>query len=108
MAKKLRLPKSGDDDEEKFYVRNMLEFGEDGLMISLFGIETIEKDMRFVENPNAHWEYGITINKGMEPSVRYPKTDISVWQYTQEKRDRDWELLMMQLVDSGFKVIQVN
>ena len=44
----------------------------------------------------------------MEPSVRYPKTDISVWQYTQEKRDRDWELLMMQLVDSGFKVIQVN
>ena len=62
MAKKLRLPKNGDDDEEKFYVRHMLEFGEDGLMISLFGIETIEKDMRFVENPNAHWEYGITIN----------------------------------------------
>lgn len=108
MAKKIKLSTT-DSDEEKRYIRHVLKFGQDGIVISLFAIESIEKVSRFVEHPDAHWEWGIVINRGMEPSERFPKTNIEVcWSRSENQRDNEFDILMLQLEDAGYKVININ
>ena len=97
-----------DEDEEKQrYIRSMINFDDVGISMSLFGIESIEKDIQFVEKPKAHWEYGITINKGMTSSMRFPKVDVSVWFLTEKMRDDRWTSMLERLKKEGFNVIEV-
>lgn len=95
-----------DDDEEKPW-RLMLRLDDFDATISLFGIECIEKKMRFVEKPKARWQYGIAINGGIEPSQRYPKTDLYAWYEKEELRDKRYEYLLERLSEKGIKIIEL-
>lgn len=98
----------GEEDDEKVRcIRSIVFFEDFGLSMSLFGIETIETDMQFVEKPKARWQYGITINKCMEPSIRFPRTNISVWFEREEVRDERFSKVMEILEENGFNVIKM-
>ena len=100
-----------DDEKEERYIKSMISFPEEGINISLFGIETIEKDFRIKESnyggENVTVQYGIVINKGMEPSMRYPRVNIDVWFDSEEVRDQRYDNMMAKLKQAGFKFIDV-
>lgn len=100
--------KSNDDDsEEKQVIKTVIHFENFGLVISIWDLATITKDMRFVEKPKAHWQYGITINKDMEVSMRYPVVDKSLWFEDEYTRDKCYDNIMKKLDELGFKVISL-
>lgn len=94
-------------EEQKRLKKTVIHFSDDGIVISAYDLHTIEKDMRFVEKPTAHWEFGITINKGLEPGQFVRKTDVSLWYSTEEVRDEKWEKLMTILESEGLSVINI-
>jgi hypothetical protein len=105
---------NNDDDgieKEERYIKSMISFPQEGINISLFGIETIEKDFRIKESnyggENVNVQYGIVINKGMEPSIRYPRVNVDVWFDSEEVRDQRYENMLTKLKQAGFKFISV-
>lgn len=100
-----------DTEKEERYIKSMISFPQEGINISLFGIETIEKDFRIKESNYGSElvivQYGIIINKGMEPSMRYPRVNIDVWFDSEEVRDQRYDNMMMKLKQAGFKFIEV-
>ena len=96
-----------DDDKEKNIVKTVIHFEDFGLIISIWDLATITKDMRFVEKPKAHWQYGITINKDMEVSMRYPVVDKSLWFEDEYTRDMRYDKIVKTLDELGFKVISI-
>lgn len=96
-----------EEDEEARPLKTMLRLDDFDTTISLYGIECIEKKMRFVEKPSAHFQYGIIINGGMEPSMRYPKTNIEAWYERMEKRDERYDYLLEILTKYRIKVLQL-
>lgn len=97
-----------EDDEQKRLKKTMINFQEEGVIISSWDLHTIEKDMRFVEKPKAHWEFGITINKGLTPNQYITKTDLSMWYNTEEVRDNKWDKLIELLKIEGLNVIEIQ
>lgn len=96
-----------DDDEKKRLSKTMINFKEEGIMISSWDLHTIEKDIRFVEKPKAHWEYGIAINKGLNPSQFINKTDIFFWYQKEDVRDEKFEKILEILKIEGLNVIEI-
>lgn len=100
-----------DTEKEERYIKSMISFPQEGINISLFGIETIEKDFRIKESNYGSElvivQYGIVINKGMEPSMRYPRVNIDVWFDSEEVRDQRYDNMMTKLKQAGFKFIEV-
>ena len=96
-----------DDDKEAKYIKTMVVFKGLGLTMGLFSIESIETGMQFVEKPKAHWEYGIMINHAMEPSIRFPKTNVSVWFENEEVRDKRYADMLETLESFGFNMLEV-
>lgn len=95
------------DDEHKRLKKTVINFSEEGIVISAYDLHTIEKDTRFVEKPKAHWEWGITINKGLEAGQFVKKADISMWYESVEIRDKKYDRLMKILESEGLSVIEV-
>lgn len=95
------------EDERKRLKKTVINFSEEGIVISAYDLHTIEKDMRFVEHPKAHFEFGIIINKGLEPGQFVKKADIAMWYMTEEVRDEKYERLLQLLESEGLSVIQV-
>lgn len=109
-GKKHNLAQGNDSsggDEEEVVIKQMVRLKDFDITISLWGIECIEKIRRFVPNPTPRWQYGIVINGGMEPSQRYPKTDIEAWYENEAYRDERYEYLLCRLEDLRFKVIEI-
>lgn len=98
---------TSEEDEPKRLKKTMIYFKEEGISISAYDLNTIETDMRFVEKPKAHWEFGITINKGLSPGQFINKTDLSMWYMTEEVRDQKMERLMELLKIEGLNVIEI-
>lgn len=98
---------SSEDDEKKRLSKSMIIFKEEGLMISSWDLHTMEKDMRFVEKPKAHWEYGIAINKGLNSGQFINKTDIFFWYQKEEVRDKKFEKILEILKVEGLNVIEI-
>lgn len=100
-----------DIEKEERYIKSMISFPQEGINISLFGIETIEKDFRIKESnyggENVTVQYGIVINKDMEPSMRYPRVNVDVWFDSEEVRDQRYENMLTKLKQAGFKFIDV-
>ena len=100
-----------ESDKEERYIKSMISFPQEGINISLFGIETIEKDFRIKESnyggENVTVQYGIVINKDMEPSMRYPRVNVDVWFDSEEVRDQRYENMLTKLKKEGFKFIDV-
>lgn len=95
------------DDEKARLSKTMIMFKEEGVMISSWDLHTMEKDTRFVEKPKAHWEYGIAINKGLNPSQFINKTDIFFWYQKEEVRDEKFEKILEILKIEGLNVIEI-
>lgn len=95
------------DDEQKRLKKTVINFSEEGIVISAYDLHTIEKDTRFVEKPKAHWEWGITINKGLEAGQFVKKADISMWYESLEIRDKKYDRLMKILESEGLSVIEI-
>lgn len=100
---------SSKEEEEKKTLRLMLNIPECDFSISLFGIETIEKSFKIIDSnwggDNVKAQYGIVINKDMEPSIRYPRTNIEFWWDKEEIRDQRYKKIMSQLEKAGYKFV---
>lgn len=98
-----------ENEEDEVVIRTMLHIPELGFTISLFGIETIDKTFRVYESINGTGDvkpqYGIVINRDMEKSMRYPRTNVEFWFDTEEIRDKRYNKLIKRLEDAGFKFI---
>lgn len=109
--KDINVDKDSDDDDDKKggpkFVRPMIYFIDIGLTLSLFEIESVEKTMLFLEKPKPRWNYGITINKDIEPSIRVPKTNIEIWYEKEEQRDKRYQDLLNALIENGVKLINI-
>lgn len=101
--------KNGIGDGGETIVRTMLHIPELGFSISLFGIETIDKSFRVYESTNSTGEvkpqYGIILNKDMEKSMRYPRTNIEFWFDSEEVRDKRYNKIIKRLKDAGYKFV---
>ena len=97
---------NGEEDKKRLS-KTVLHFKEFGVTISAYDFHTMEYDMRFVEKPKAHWEFGITINKDLTPGQFITKTNISFWFMTEEARDEKMEKLLEVLKENGLNVIEV-
>lgn len=99
----------GEDEEEHKAIRLMLHIPEVGFSISLFGIETIDKSFRVYESTNGTGEvkpqWGIIINKDMEPTLRYPRTNVDFWYDTEEVRDKRYNEIIEGLTQAGYKFL---
>ena len=95
------------DEEEDMLIKRMIYLTQFDMTINIYGIETIVKDRRFVEKPSAHFEHGIVINKGMEPSMRFPNVDIEAWFLDEEYRDTQYQSLLEKLEENGFNILSV-
>lgn len=94
---------SDDDDEKK--IRTMIRLEDFDATLSIWAIESIEKKSRFMETPRPRWQFGIVINAGIEPSMRFPKVDIGAWYEKEEVRDQRYDELLARLETYGFKIL---
>lgn len=98
------------DDEDLDIVRTMLHIPELGFSISLFGIETIDKSFRVYESINGTGDvkpqYGIILNKDMEKSMRYPRTNIEFWFDDEKVRDKRYSKIISRLKDAGYRFME--
>ena len=99
--------KTDDDEEGDKALRLMIRLDDFNATISAFGIECIEKVSRFKDTPRPRWQYGISINGGVEPSVRYPKTDLYAWYEKESYRDKRYNELLASLNEYGVKVTTI-
>lgn len=101
--------RNGTGDDGETIVRTMLHIPEIGFSISLFGIETIDKSFRVYESMNGTGEvkpqYGIILNKDMDKSMRYPRTNIEFWFDSEEVRDKRYNKIVKRLKDAGYKFV---
>ena len=99
-----------ENDEDLDIVRTMLHIPELGFSISLFGIETIDKSFRVYESINGTGDvkpqYGIILNKDMEKSMRYPRTNIEFWFDDEKVRDKHYSKIISRLQDVGYRFIE--
>lgn len=99
-----------DYSENEGYVKSMIELPE-GIIISTYGIETIEKTFKIKEsnygNDGVIPQYGITINKDMEPSIRYPRVNVQIWFNSEEIRDQRFTNIVTTLKNAGYKFNKV-
>lgn len=98
------------DDEDLDIVRTMLHIPELGFSISLFGIETIDKSFRVYESINGTGDikpqYGIILNKDMEKSMRYPRTNIEFWFDDEKVRDKRYSKIISRLKEAGYRFME--
>ena len=98
------------NDEDVDIVRTMLHIPELGFSISLFGIETIDKSFRVYESINGTGDvkpqYGIILNKDMEKSTRYPRTNIEFWFDDEKVRDKRYDKIISRLKDAGYRFME--
>ena len=104
MVKKRRRTKGESDDDEK-KIRTMIRLEDFDATLSIWAIESIEKKSRFMETPRPRWQFGIVINAGIEPSMRFPKVDIGAWYEKEEVRDQRYDELLARLETYGFKIL---
>lgn len=101
----------GDEQVEGCVIRNMLYIPELGFSINLSGIETIDKIFRVFESVNGTGEvkpqFGIVLNKDMEKSMRYPRTNVEFWFNDEEVRDNRYKRIIQRLSSAGYKFWEI-
>ena len=99
------------DEEKPQYIKTVIHLSDVGVVLSLHDINSIEKTFKIQPSdfyPDRVTQlYGIIINRGMEPSMRFPKTDIELWFEKEEVRDQRYEKMMKALKEAGFKFIEI-
>lgn len=82
-------------------------FKDAGLVIPIWAVLTLEKSIRWVDKPDTHPEYGIVINRGMEPSQSCPIGEKSMWYAKEVTMEQKFQLIVDQMNSTAFKVINV-
>lgn len=99
------------EEQEGCIIRNMLHIPELGFSINFSGIETIDKSFRVFESVNGTGEvkpqFGIVLNKDMEKSMRYPRTNVEFWFNDEEVRDNRYKRIIQRLSSAGYRFIEV-
>ena len=97
-----------EDSEKQRPRRTMLRFDRDGMVIPVWGILTIDKDVAINDN-TCHMQYQIIINKGMETGT--PQCVIGerrLIYYNEQRRDEAYECILSQLEESGVEFVTLN
>lgn len=96
-----------EEDMKTRLSKTILHFKSEGITMTAWDLSTIEPEMRFVESPRPHWEYGIVINKGLTPGQFIQKTDLYIWYWNEEMRDRKMKHLLEVLKENGMNIIEI-
>lgn len=96
-----------EEDMKTRLSKTILHFKSEGITMTAWDLSTIEPEMRFVESPRPHWEYGIVINKGLMPGQFIQKTDLYIWYRNEEMRDRKMKHLLEVLKENGMNIIEI-
>lgn len=96
-----------DDDSDSKYKKTYIHFEGIGKVIGAYDISTIDKEIKFVEKPEAHWEFGMILNKGLTPTAFHPNVDVEIWYGSEEYRDKKYNDLITIMEDAGFSFIKV-
>lgn len=96
-----------EEDMKTRLSKTILHFKSEGITMTAWDLSTIEPEMRFVESPRPHWEYGIVINKGLTPGQFIQKTDLYIWYRNEEMRDRKMKHLLEVLKENGMNIIEI-
>lgn len=83
----------------------VFHFKEFGLVIPVWGVLTLEKDLMWLEKPRVRPVYGIVINRGMEQSQMCPIGEKSMWYEKESKRDADYDKIIEEMKRTTFNVI---
>lgn len=78
-----------------------------GLVIPIWAVLTLEKDVKWEEKPKVHPVYGIVINRGMEPSQMCPIGEKAMWYEKEDLRDSAYEAIIGEMNRTAFNVITV-
>lgn len=99
----------GEEDDDKFIVKTMLYIPELGFSISLTAIETIDTSFRVYESINGTGDvkpqWGIILNKDMDKSIRFPRTNIDFWFNSEELRDSIYQKIISKLSGAGYNFV---
>lgn len=100
----------GSGEDEKKPLKTMIRFPEEGLVISIYAIKTIDKEFRIRDSNYSDelstLEYGIVINKGMD-NLEGSLGEKSLWFLSEEIRDKRYKRLMDYLEEAGYAFIDV-
>ena len=77
------------------------------LVIPIWAVLTLEKDVKWEDKPKAHPVYGIVINRGMEPSQMCPIGEKAMWYEKEVIRDSAYEAIIKEMNRTAFNVITV-
>lgn len=95
------------DNNQVHLKKTLINLIDAGVTMLACDFHSVEKDMRFVEKPKAHWEYGIVINKGFNLNRQPQKTDITMWYCTENLRDAKYDRLLKLLAIEGVIIIEI-
>lgn len=104
------LKEDENNDEDNQYFRMALSLDEAGIVISLMNIFSIDKIFKTKQSQvseDVFVQYGIVFNKDMQPSMRFPRTNIELWYDKEEVRNQRYDKIVAILEKSGFKIIHV-
>lgn len=93
--------------DSRLLKKPLISFKDEGVIIGAYDLHTIEKDMRFVDKPKAHWEWGIVINKGLEPSQFVKRVNLSMWYQSEVVRDKRYDRMVKLLKAEGLTFIVI-
>jgi len=96
------------EEQQRLLFKTMINFVEEGIVLSAADLHSIEKQQRFVERPTPHFEYGIIINKGVQQSQFAKRTDVELWYVKEEVRDRHFDKMLETLTQEGINVINIQ
>ena len=82
-------------------------FREIGLVMPIWGLLTLEKEMRWEDKPKQHPVYCIVINRGMEPSQNCPIGEKCITYEKENIRDKSYDEIVDAMESTAFKVIIV-
>ena len=97
----------GLDGEKPKPKKPVFYFQEIGLVMPIWGLLTLEKEMRWEEKPKQHPVYCIVINRGMEPSQNCPIGEKCIIYEKENIRDKSYDEIVNAMESTAFKVIIV-
>ena len=97
----------GLDEEEKRPKKPMFFFQSIGLLMPVWGVLTLEREMRWEEKPRMHPIYCIVINRGMEPSQMTPIGERCLTFEKEETMVRKYNEILGAMSETAYKVITV-
>lgn len=87
--------------DDKRIRKTVLYFRDRGIVMPVSALQTMGKDMRFIEAPHAHWEFGIIINAGLLP----PSGETALWYSDEMTRDTRWDEILDTLKKEGLNIV---